>query len=203
MRKKQFKKAEKKDNLKEWQGPPWSLHIGIFWKSHFITCLMKDSLTKKLQTSQKKPKRKKSRTTLGSSFGSSAILLQRPTAFRPLLTKGLAFSGFRPFTIADHLSNWAITLSYWKLFLSSFFMNPKPPQTLQTLNPWASLQTLPDPLQPGQKVIPYFSELNLSAIFVLFTDFTPTLLLKRRILAALVIYLRQGSFSGRQPCDMD
>jgi hypothetical protein len=29
----------------------------------------------------------------GSSFGSSAILLQRPAAFRPLLTKGLALSG--------------------------------------------------------------------------------------------------------------
>ena len=37
---------------------------------------------------------KRSRTTLDLSFGSSAIFsLQRPAAFRPLLTKGLALSG--------------------------------------------------------------------------------------------------------------
>jgi len=36
---------------------------------------------------------KKSRTSEGSSFGSSAIFFSRPAAFRPLFTEGLALSG--------------------------------------------------------------------------------------------------------------
>jgi hypothetical protein len=38
---------------------------------------------------------KKSQAIEDSSFGSSAIFPKRPAAFRPLLTEGLALSGFR------------------------------------------------------------------------------------------------------------
>jgi len=38
--------------------------------------------------------KKKAEITKGSSFGNSAVFLKRPAAFRPLLAKGLALSGF-------------------------------------------------------------------------------------------------------------
>jgi hypothetical protein len=70
-------------------------------------------------------------------------------------------------------SNLTGTLLSLKTSLSSLLIAPNPRQTLHTLTPVASLRDLPDPLQLGQKIMPYFSGLILLPTEVVFIAVPP------------------------------